>query len=70
MDGLTIDLTEVLGLEQTVELLLQSTLELCAQYRDHAIEQGFSEEAAEEMAVTLHSVTVTRMFVGSMATVG
>jgi len=65
-----IDLTEVLGLDQAVNLLLSSVLEVCASYRVHAIEQGFSEEAAEEMAVTLHGVAMTRLFIGSMATVG
>jgi len=70
MDEFTIDLTEILGLEAALELVLSSVLGVCAQYRVSAVEQGFSEEAAEEMAVTLHSVAVTRIFVGSMATVG
>lgn len=69
MDEIQIDLTEILGLEQTAELLLGAILEMAAKYRDDAIEQGFSQDAAEEMAVTLHSVAVTRVFVGSMATV-
>jgi hypothetical protein len=64
-----IDLTEVLGLDQAVDLILSSVLEVCGNYRAHAIERGFSEEAAEEMAVTLHGVAVTRIFVGSMAVV-
>lgn len=69
-DAIEIDLTEVLGLEQAINLILTEVLEVCANYRSHAIGQGFSEEAAEEMAVTLNGVALTRLFVGSMATVG
>lgn len=69
-EPIEIDLTEVLGLDQAVDLILSSVLEVCGNYRTHAVEQGFSEEAAEEMAVTLHGVAVTRIFVGSMAVVG
>jgi len=66
----TINLTQILGLDQTAELVLDAIINMCHKYLVDAVELGFSPDAAEEMALTLHSVAVTRVFVGTMATVG
>jgi len=63
-DDLDIDLGDLLG--QVVSLapndVWQAFLEVSAEHRDAAIEQGFSPEAAEQMGVALHSGLVALYF--------
>jgi hypothetical protein len=50
--------------------LLSSLMRLTASYRELGAEHGFSEAACEEMAVALHGVIITRVFLGEMTAGG
>lgn len=48
--------------EDAFAMFVDSALDAAAAHRDGAIARGFSEEAAEAMAVTLHSVLMAGMY--------
>lgn len=48
--------------EEAFAMFASAALDAAAAHRDGAVVRGFSEEAAEAMAVTLHSVLMAAIY--------
>lgn len=64
MDGIEFDLGDIVGeaVELAPDVAFSLFLDTAAAHRANAIERGFSPEAAESMAVALHSGLVALYF--------
>lgn len=64
MDDIEFDLTDIVGeaVELAPDIAFTLFLDTAVAHRNAAIERGFSPEAAESMAVALHSGLVALYF--------